>query len=148
MDVAGRLVEKLGWSGVAHIDLRLRSKHGTLSVLEINGRYWRTLLGSLRACVNFPMLACQALIGAPTSSRQVRQTRYFAGIHNAVSSLFGGGRNRIRPSETDLSYFVRDPFFWVLTLIAEPVKFFRDKVLRPAAHFASPRPSDRKVQER
>jgi carbamoylphosphate synthase large subunit len=47
MNVAERLVEKLGWSGVANIDMRLDARSQVPLVLELNGRYWLTLLGSL-----------------------------------------------------------------------------------------------------
>jgi len=63
-DIASRLVAALGWSGVANIDMR-EDDAGNVYVLEVNPRYWSTVLGSLYAGVNFPYLQCLAAIGRP-----------------------------------------------------------------------------------
>jgi predicted ATP-grasp superfamily ATP-dependent carboligase len=134
MNVVRRLVEKLGWSGVANIDMRLDVQREIPLVFEINGRYWLSLLGSLHAGVNFPLLACETVLGQSRSNRRAQEVRYFYGAGNAVLSLFGGGRHRVKPSETDLAYFASDLIFFTSILIAKLVKFFRDKlsgVIRP-----------------
>jgi D-aspartate ligase len=131
MNVARRLVEKLRWSGVANIDMRLGTQRETPLILEMNGRYWLTLLGSLRAGVNFPLLACETFLGVPGSNQRARRTRYFCGNGNVLLSLVGGGRHRVKPSETDFDYFVRDIVFWAAIQAATLVKLFRDKLVTP-----------------
>ena len=128
MDIVTKLVKALNWSGVANIDMRLSRQAKAPLVLELNGRYWLSLLGSLHAGVNFPLLACESALGLPKSNFRLNETRYFAGHRSAALSLLGGGRWRVRPSETDLGYLVRDPIFFTSIAMTELAKIFRDKV--------------------
>jgi predicted ATP-grasp superfamily ATP-dependent carboligase len=104
VNIVEKLIRELGWSGVANIDMRFDARHKIPLVLELNGRYWFSLLGSLNAGVNFPLLACQMCLGELTANRQPKRARYFAGRESVLLSLVGGGRFRIRPHETNLRY--------------------------------------------
>jgi len=142
MGVAKSLVEKLNWSGVANIDMRLGAQGETPLILEVNGRYWLTLIGSLRAGVNFPLLACENLLGdAPGSNRRAERTRYFCGNGNALLSLIGGGRYRIKPRETDIDYLVGDLVFVAAIQLAKYVSLLRDKLVGPIRALARARRS-------
>ena len=59
-DVVQRLMRILNWSGVAHIDLRYDERDKIPKIIEMNPRYWGSLIGSLVAGINFPYLACLA----------------------------------------------------------------------------------------
>jgi predicted ATP-grasp superfamily ATP-dependent carboligase len=104
MDVVERLIHALGWSGVANIDMRFDVRRNIPLVLELNGRYWGSLLGSLNAGVNFALLACEMSVGELRANRTPRRARYFSGPGSALLSLVGGGKFRIRPRETNLRY--------------------------------------------
>ena len=104
MKIAEALINKLGWSGVANIDMRVDARRKIPMVLEINGRYWLSLLGSLNAGVNFPLLACEMCLGTQRTNNKPHTARYFYGKELALLSLVGGGAFRIRPNETDLRY--------------------------------------------
>ncbi|RYU75456.1 carboxylate--amine ligase [Hymenobacter persicinus] len=71
LDVVHRVMSALRWSGVAHLDLRYDARTRQMKVIEINTRFWLTVVGSaVRANMNFPVLACQAALGqrvAPVS---------------------------------------------------------------------------------
>jgi glutathione synthase/RimK-type ligase-like ATP-grasp enzyme len=108
MTVVERLVHELNWSGIANVDLRFDAEHNVPTVLEVNGRYWLSLLGSLNAGVNFPLLACELCLDELKSNHNQYRARYFRGRKAVLSSLIGGGALRIRPHETDLPYF--DPY--------------------------------------
>ena len=71
LEVVRPVVRTLNWHGSAHIDLRYDSQARDYKVLELNPRYWGSLLGSLAAGVNFPLLACHAAQGiTPPPVRQ------------------------------------------------------------------------------
>ena len=108
MHVAECLIGELGWSGVANIDMRFDARRQIPLVLELNGRYWLSLLGSLNAGVNFPLLACDMCLGELSANHKPHAARYFYGRDAVLLSLMGGGKLRIRPHETNLRYF--DPY--------------------------------------
>jgi ATP-grasp in the biosynthetic pathway with Ter operon len=115
MNVAKKLIHELGWSGVANIDMRYDARHKSPIVLELNGRYWFSLLGSLNAGVNFPLLACEMCLGEIKANRKPQKARYFSRKESALLSLLGGGRFGIRPHETDLRYL--DPLPATIALV-------------------------------
>jgi D-aspartate ligase len=57
--ITEELMRALNWSGVAHVDMMYDEKYGIPRVLEINPRWWASVIGSLVAGVNFPHLALQ-----------------------------------------------------------------------------------------
>jgi D-aspartate ligase len=105
LSVAERLIRELGWSGIANIDMRFDARRKIPLVLELNGRYWFSLLGSVNAGVNFPLLACEMCLGELRANRKPQKARYFSGRDSALLSLVGGGTFRIKPHETNLRYF-------------------------------------------
>jgi D-aspartate ligase len=123
MHLAERLIRELNWSGVANIDMRLDARQKIILVLEFNGRYWNSLLGSLNAGVNFPLLACEMCLGELRGNRKPRRARYFAGKEFVLLSLVGGGSSRIRPRETNLPYL--DPLSSTVALAETAVTNLR-----------------------
>lgn len=58
-----KMMMKLNWSGVAHIDLRYDELTKKFLVIEINPRFWGSVQGSSKVGVNFPYLYCLASLG-------------------------------------------------------------------------------------
>lgn len=93
VDVGRRLVSAIGWDGVADIDLFFDKRDKTVKILEINPRYWQSLLGSLTAGVNFPLMACLTAVGAECpemkQTRPIKYARPSASFHMLLSRLLG-----------------------------------------------------------
>ncbi len=107
--VTRRLMRALRWSGVAHVDLRCDAE-GRVFVIEVNPRYWGSLLGSLAAGVNFPYLACLSALGQTFAPPESRPVRYVT----AGAALRTWRRPRsLRPAlawkETEWPHLLRDP---------------------------------------
>ncbi len=109
MAIIGRLMAALNWSGVANVDLRRDARTGQVNILEVNGRFWATLGGSLNAGVNFPYLACQAALGRSFPFPPIQAARYFRTKRFALRALAGGGQLQVRRTETDLPHLLADP---------------------------------------
>jgi len=59
-----KVMRKFNWHGVANIDIRRDHRTKKIYILEINGRYWGSVIGSLtRAGLNFPDIAANYALG-------------------------------------------------------------------------------------
>jgi len=121
-EVVERLVRALRWSGIAHVDLRYDEAEGGVKVIELNPRYWGSLLGSLVAGVNFPHLACLAAVGREFPEPEYRGVRYCGGktaVRLLARRLKGRGGSALGIEETGLGFTLRDPGPQVLGPLAE-----------------------------
>ena len=87
LDVVRELISSLNWSGIASVDLRYDIQDDQVKVLEINPRYWGSLLGALSAGVNFPYFACLSGLGIPfdkTWKTGSCSFLYFRGHNNSL----------------------------------------------------------------
>jgi len=120
---AQRALTALRWSGVAHIDMRYDPVEGRAWIIEINPRFWASLLGSLVAGVNFPHLACIAATGAPMPPQQFRCARFVAGrsaMYAIGARLLGGSQVGARFAETNLAFIAADPAPEILMGLTRP----------------------------
>jgi len=113
LDIGQRLVSALRWSGVAHIDFRHDSRDGQAKIIEMNARYWGSLLGSLVAGVNFPYLACLAAQGVSFVRPGYQYSKYAyttTVIKEGLLSLLGkNSLSGFAFRETGLKFFLADP---------------------------------------
>ncbi len=59
-----KVMSRFNWHGIANIDIRRDHKTKQIYILEINGRYWGSVIGSLkRAGLNFPDIAAHYALG-------------------------------------------------------------------------------------
>jgi predicted ATP-grasp superfamily ATP-dependent carboligase len=62
---AMRLLEPLGWHGVAMMEYKQDRRTGTPVLMEVNGRFWGSLQLAIDAGVDFPFLSAQLALGQP-----------------------------------------------------------------------------------
>ncbi|MBU6120449.1 ATP-grasp domain-containing protein [Hymenobacter siberiensis] len=102
--VVDRLMKALRWNGVAHLDLRYDARARQIKVIEINTRFWLTVVGSaLAAGVNFPLLACQVAAGRAVAPAPFREGRYIP-FANYLKYRYG---RRVRRAD-DVQFALRD----------------------------------------
>ncbi|MFD2203314.1 ATP-grasp domain-containing protein [Shivajiella indica] len=75
--VVEKLMLQLCYSGIAHLDLRFDKKTNEYKLIEINSRFWGSLLGSTKAGVNFPYLCCKVRFNEEFEIPKYSKNRYF-----------------------------------------------------------------------
>lgn len=95
---AARLMKLLNWQGVAHIDMRLHEASGEVYIIEINPRFWESLMASVAAGVNFSWLYCQQMLQLPFEPGDFRPVQYIR-IKTLLRCVLGlhSLRSRCRP---------------------------------------------------
>ncbi|MBW4688335.1 MAG: ATP-grasp domain-containing protein [Komarekiella atlantica HA4396-MV6] len=106
IDIVSRTMNALKWSGVAHLDLRFDSKNGNFKVIEINPRFWQSLMGSLSVDVNFPYLLY--LLTSEISFDTVSyQEKYYAKLPRFFKDALNGTLE-YDLSDTNIKYLLSD----------------------------------------
>lgn len=123
LDIGQELLAALRWNGVAHIDFRHDSRDGRPKIVEMNARYWGSLLGSLVAGVNFPYLACLAAQGVSFPVPEYQLSKY-AHTTTAIKEglLWFLGKSSLKGfsfRETGLRFFLSDPLPEVVKRLQE-----------------------------
>lgn len=77
-NVVDTLLESCGWSGVAHIDTVKEAGSGIPYVVDVNPRYWATLLGSFAAGINFPAIQVAVAMGLPTPAESMKEIDFIS----------------------------------------------------------------------
>ncbi len=75
-ELVSKAVKKLNWSGIVHFDLRYDEECDEIKIIEMNCRFWASILASLRAGVNFPYIACRAALGYAVSCDGFVESRF------------------------------------------------------------------------
>jgi D-aspartate ligase len=105
------LVAHLRWSGVAHLDFKKEKKSGKLFLIDFNPRFWGTLLGSTRAGVNFPLLACYSGMGFSFPVPAYDEIDYYELERNKMVSFVFRKREgkKVRLRHSSLYFALIDP---------------------------------------
>lgn len=112
LEVVRPVLRALRWNGIMHIDLRYDSRSRDYKLIEMNPRYWGSLLGSLAAGINFPVLACQIAQGIRPEPVRQRCGFYLSlgGMaRETARRVLGRRAARFSMRETALRYVWSDP---------------------------------------
>lgn len=118
--VVDKLMTALRWNGVAHLDLRYDAATQRINVIEINPRFWLTVVGSaVTARVNFPVLACRATLGLPLAPPAFALGRYipFPDFVKYKYATRGPDKVPFSLRDTSLLGFLGDPLPKLLRLL-------------------------------
>ncbi len=117
LKVVSELMHKLNWNGVAHIDLRYDEENGEIKVIEINPRFWASLLGSLSVGVNFPQLLYLSIVNVPFTEPKYKFNCYVDSLSFLKCSFKKiKERNNIEGKvKTSLFYIIIDPLPFVFS---------------------------------
>ncbi|PRX55014.1 ATP-grasp domain-containing protein [Flagellimonas meridianipacifica] len=117
LEVTKALMKSLNWTGVAHVDLRFDEKQLGYKVIEVNGRFWQSILASLYVGVNFPQLLVLSAFGKKIKNAEY-DTKTFYNRSGALKLI---RRNpgilfnlRKLWSSTPLKFVFYDPIPWIV----------------------------------
>ena len=114
-DFAIRLLDEIGWQGVAMVEFKQDLRDGLPKLMEINGRFWGSLQLAIDAGVDFPALLLKASAASGDGSASYRlgvRSRWLWGdIDSLLLVLVGKAKAMgVDPSRLDaLKAFVT---FW------------------------------------
>lgn len=104
-DHAVRLLQHVGWHGVAMVEFKVGRHSGTPYLMEINGRFWGSLQLACDAGVNFPLMlyhmATHQPVGPPRRGYQAGvKSRWLLGdLDHLILRLFKGNSALGLPSD-------------------------------------------------
>ena len=119
-DHSERLLRAMGWQGVAQVEWKVRPGSQDIALMEVNGRFWASLTGSIHAGMDFPYWSYQLHSGKPDNIRGTYQqkiaSRFLRGDlirlesvlrrQDALSSV------PVKSPWQELLYFIVDFFRW------------------------------------
>ena len=115
IDMVQRVMSKLQWNGVAHVDLRYDTKNQEFCILEINPRFWTSLLASLSVGVNFPYLLFKLAHG-----ERLPLPKDVSGHYFSLGAYLKGFFSKSKYSDissSNLKYHIMDPFFTLAKIL-------------------------------
>jgi predicted ATP-grasp superfamily ATP-dependent carboligase len=71
-DAAVRLLDEIGWQGVAMVEFKRDLRDGIPKLMEINGRFWGSLQLAVDAGMDFPTLLIRAMSAEPLAAESYR----------------------------------------------------------------------------
>jgi D-aspartate ligase len=146
VEVGKRLVAALRWDGVLDIDFIFDRRDRRAKILEINPRFWQSLLGSLSAGVNFPLMCCLTAVGAECPDMRQTGRVIHARPGTALRIMLGRliGRRSAEGFKwrgSAIQCMCRDPFPELVFAMRKVAKRFRSKSVGPSLPAQSVRPS-------
>lgn len=114
LDVVKDLMQSLNWSGVAHVDLRYDVDAENFKVIEINPRFWGSVMASLKTNTNFPHLMALLTTDGKLPKLAQKVNVNYVSLGGLGKFLKQNKSMLFRPlylwRHTAFKYLVKDPF--------------------------------------
>jgi predicted ATP-grasp superfamily ATP-dependent carboligase len=98
VEAGTRLLDALGWHGIAMVEFKRDLRDGQPKLMEINARFWGSLQLAVDAGIDFPNILVDAALGhapaTPTAYRAGVRSRWFWGDLDALLLRVLGGRRQ------------------------------------------------------
>jgi predicted ATP-grasp superfamily ATP-dependent carboligase len=109
LNLVSRLMKGLRWNGVACIDMRRDQRDGKVYVLEINGRFWASVLSSYtKAGLNFPLILYKLATGSEDFQIPSPKPAHQISFKQYVQQKFRGKKVKFR--DTKFITYLADPY--------------------------------------
>ncbi|MFZ4413692.1 MAG: ATP-grasp domain-containing protein [Bacteroidales bacterium] len=108
-----KVIAKLKWTGIVNFDLRYDEKENQLMVIEMNPRYWASLLGSLATGINFPYLACILGLNRElpiVKAKPIRFVQAKVAFKIMIKRIFNTKHAGEYFDHSTIDFFKKDPF--------------------------------------
>lgn len=115
LEIGQRLMSHLCYDGIAHFDLRLDARDGSVKALECNPRFWASLPFCMVAGVNYAELGIRLALGQPLPevlAGQISLTFPSRALTGALRGQAPGWRIS-EPSRSALRFTLADPLPYV-----------------------------------
>lgn len=113
--LVGRMMQALNWNGVACIDMRRNAQTKEVYVLEINGRFWASVLPSfVKAGVNFPLILIKLSLGEKIKIPRMKTAKQVCLKDYFISKAKFGN---VRFSDTKYKSYLSDPIARIFQII-------------------------------
>lgn len=109
------MMKLLKWNGVACVDMRRDQRDNSIYVLEINGRFWASVVASyFRAGLNFPIIIAKLALGEPVEIASQKPGKQLS-IGQIKSSILSGKKVSIK--DTKYVSYLSDPLARAIQLL-------------------------------
>jgi len=78
LNLATKVVDILQWNGLANLDIRYNEKEKSYIIIEMNPRFWGSMLGSIEAGVNFPYLMLNETIDKKLQTKVTKDYTFYS----------------------------------------------------------------------
>lgn len=134
-----KMIEKLDYSGIAHLDFRYDVNKDEYILIDFNARYWNSLQGSRIMGVNFPVLAAAYALELPFDRPGYSNGFFYYGtalLKRILLNLSSRNRYPVRLRNSQLHSIILDPWpeiMFLLSALVRPVSnLLKKKHEKPA----------------
>ena len=115
VEVIAKMMELLNWNGVACIDMKRDQRDQSAYILEINGRFWASMVSSyLKAGINFPLIMAKLGLGE-SPSIPLQKEAFQISLKDYISQKLRG--KKVSFKDTKYVSYVSDPIARIMQLI-------------------------------